>query len=282
MNEVALQLGPDRNLVAMLTPAEGSARPVGVLVLNAGVIHRIGPHRTSVKIARSLAAQGWPSVRFDISGIGDSRAPRDAAEFRVQAVADIRAVMDHLEQELGIGSFALFGICAGAVNAHASALADPRVVGAFMIDGYIFSNWKCRLHWLIALLRAYGLRTFATKALRNVWRRLAERSARTPDDIDSPPTPDDHPTREQYARQLQALADRGVQMTLMNTGSFLDKHAYARQWHDLYRGRPFMAHIECLFDSRIDHTMTTLESQRRLLEQVGAWMRRIAPRQAGS
>ncbi|MCE2660483.1 MAG: alpha/beta fold hydrolase [Rubrivivax sp.] len=107
-------------------------------MLNAGVIHRVGAHRLHVKLARSLAAMGYGSVRFDFSGLGDSTLPPDAQDFRSQAQRDVHTVLEALVQQTQVERFALLGICSGAAYAQAAALADPRVKGVFLVDGFIY------------------------------------------------------------------------------------------------------------------------------------------------
>ena len=74
MNEQALSLGPNHSIVGILTsPPRGVARKgIAVLLLNAGLIHHVGPNRLYVRLARVLASMGFSTVRFDFSGIGDS------------------------------------------------------------------------------------------------------------------------------------------------------------------------------------------------------------------
>ena len=64
-------------------------------MLNSGLIHRVGPYRLSVKVARRVALEGFLSVRFDLTGVGDSGARRDSSSVGARAVADTRAVMIH-------------------------------------------------------------------------------------------------------------------------------------------------------------------------------------------
>ena len=43
----------------------------GIILLNSGLLHRVGPNRLYVKIARNAATSGLVAFRFDLSGIGD-------------------------------------------------------------------------------------------------------------------------------------------------------------------------------------------------------------------
>src|SRR5690606_3214765 len=118
--ERAIALGVEANLIGILSEPEGALpasasptrtpRPV-VIFLNAGVLHRVGPHRLHVNLARRLAARGLSSLRLDLSGIGDSRSVPGSLAFRDSAVADARAAMDQLGAELGAQRFILFGLC---------------------------------------------------------------------------------------------------------------------------------------------------------------------------
>ena len=123
--EQAVTFGPDATLIGVYNPAAASA-DVCCLLINAGVLHRIGPHRLNVKIARSLAQGGVASLRFDLSGRGDSRATAGTNSYSEQAVHDLRAAMDFVQRNGGPRRFIVFGICSGAVNAFQIAVADPR------------------------------------------------------------------------------------------------------------------------------------------------------------
>ena len=64
MRDEVFDVGNDRELVSILTRPDGGAgdRPA-VIFLNAGVLHRVGPHRLHVTLARRLAARGLPALR---------------------------------------------------------------------------------------------------------------------------------------------------------------------------------------------------------------------------
>jgi pimeloyl-ACP methyl ester carboxylesterase len=274
MNERALQLGPQGNLVGIWTPPEGSAHPVAVLLLNAGVIHRVGAHRTSVKLARRLAGAGYGCLRFDLGGVGDSRAARGAVDFRQQAVLDIVAAMDAIEAGQGVRSFALVGICSGAVHAQSAALADERVRGIFLIDGHMYPTWRGRAHFAGRMIRAYGLAGFGQRLLRHLRARLGRMRV-------AAPAPDDDGglsrSPQDYARDMRTLTRRGVQVTLMVTGSSLEVFAYPGQLQHTFRGQPWLESVRCLFEPDVDHTLTLRSSQRLLAERVSHWLGGVAP-----
>lgn len=273
MNESVFQLGPEQNLVGVWTDPAGAARPLAVLMLNAGVIYRIGAHRTSVKLARHLASAGFRCARFDLCGVGDSRAPRGASDFRTQAVRDIRAVMDGFEARHGPHAFALVGICSGAAHAQATALVDARVRGVFLIDGFVYPTLKGRLHFLHRMRLAYGWRGFAGRFLRHGWTRLRTRGEAADEGLaDTGP----QRSREEYAQDMRALMQRQVQVAVLFTGSYLEVYGYARQLPDSFAGEPWLNHVQCLFEPGVDHTLTLRASQQVLLTRVAEWVEAVA------
>jgi pimeloyl-ACP methyl ester carboxylesterase len=283
MNEVPLTLGPEQNLVGVLTPPIGPRRRLAILLLNAGVVHRIGPHRNNVKLARHLAQQGYTAVRFDNSGVGDSRLPLDAAPFRQQAVRDIQLVMDYLEREHGLTTCALYGICAGAANAYAAALADRRVTGVFMVDGYSYLTRKSHLIQFFARVRAVTLARVPLIIMRRVQNVLSALLGRA-DFADAEGMADQsssEPTRAQFAADIQSLVDRGVRVALLFSGSIFERYTYAAQLRDGFRGHPFLERVTCHQVPEIDHLVTPLPAQRRLLELVDDWISQNAHAQPG-
>jgi len=62
-----------------------------VLIIVGGPQYRVGSHRQFVLLARHLAAQGIPVMRFDVRGMGDSKGkPRNFG----QLDDDLRAATD--------------------------------------------------------------------------------------------------------------------------------------------------------------------------------------------
>ena len=70
--------------------------------MNAGSIHRVGPNRSFVRMARRFADLGYPVLRMDLSGIGDSPAPAGCVEnlpYPRDAILDAQAAMTALAEQ---------------------------------------------------------------------------------------------------------------------------------------------------------------------------------------
>jgi pimeloyl-ACP methyl ester carboxylesterase len=106
------------------------------VILNAGVLHRVGPNRINVRLARELAGAGFASLRFDFSGLGDSRPRQDARPYTEIVVEEVGQAMSALGSLRGTQSFLLLGMCSGADNAVRVAARDVRVKGAVLVEAY--------------------------------------------------------------------------------------------------------------------------------------------------
>lgn len=282
-NEIPLIFGAERHLVGTLAlPAQTPARTVGVVLFNAGVVQRIGPHRMNVKVARHLASLGFASMRFDLSGQGDSRTSSSSAPYRAQAIADLKAAMDHLERTAGVRHFVIFGICSGADHGVRCALEDDRIVGLWMLDAYAYPTRKTR--WLLYR------RKFEQRGLASSLQWIGGRIAGLPRRVLAALRPaggaeevTDYgrqvPPAAEFAASLQTLADRGVDLSLVYSGSLLNTYNYPEQFHDVFGQYRFARQVRCEFAPHVDHTVTPLSAQRQVLEWVGNWAQSVCNRQ---
>jgi pimeloyl-ACP methyl ester carboxylesterase len=138
MKETIATFGKTRSLIGIVThPEKGSGTGLpAVILLNSGILHRVGPGRLYVKLARALAAQGFLVLRFDLSGIGDSRNSDEDISFDERTTAELEEAMRYLDAEFHTDKFVLSGICSGAKIAYEAQLNDARVVGAAPINIY--------------------------------------------------------------------------------------------------------------------------------------------------
>ncbi|MFL5863913.1 MAG: hypothetical protein ACJ780_24585 [Solirubrobacteraceae bacterium] len=122
----------------LASPPEGD-HPVAVVMLNAGAIRRIGPNRMWVEAARRWAAQGIPSLRLDVEGIGDadgSVAPyvEDGALYVPELIPQVTAALDFLQRRDIAQRFVLVGLCGGAYWSLHASVDDPRVSACLMLN----------------------------------------------------------------------------------------------------------------------------------------------------
>ena len=142
MKEEIIGFGKNASLVGVLTPARAGIerRDIGVVFLNAVIIHKIGPNRLYVKLARCFAREGFTCFRFDFSGIGDSRILNSNEPNIFDPMFEVGQAMDCLQITTGIAKFILLGVCSGAEMAFRAASRDTRIIGLSLIDGIYLDN----------------------------------------------------------------------------------------------------------------------------------------------
>ena len=261
-----------------VTPTDGEAAPPDVLFLNSGLLHHVGPHRLHVQLARALAPHGVRSLRFDVSGIGDSGLRRDRMGRDDAMVAETREAMDQLAAAHGSQRFVLFGICTGADQAVRTALADPRVVGAVLVDGYAYTTAGHYLHY-------YAGRFFSPRSWWNVLslqhpgyaRLLARLRHQRPAPTDTPeervvPRPGIYarPPREEAEQRLRTLVGRDCELCFVFTPS--TRYSHAGQFQTMFPSIGDDARVQVEFLESANHVFTLLASQDALRGAVERWM----------
>jgi alpha-beta hydrolase superfamily lysophospholipase len=123
------------------TPPAGEVRRRGVILLNSGGDHHIGPRRMYVSLARDWAKHGYVVLRMDLSGLGDSAAQPDRPLnelFPVGAIDDIRVAVQHMRDVLGVRDVTLTGICSGGSHAVRAGMEGVNVDRVLAINPLIF------------------------------------------------------------------------------------------------------------------------------------------------
>ena len=147
VREEAIRFGIGGGFFGVLTepvdPQKAAGKPL-VIFSNTAGNYRIGPNRMYVEMGRKLAALGFPSVRIDVSGIGDSVIWEDDWQnhpYSDQLTDDVRAVIKHLKEHGRAERFSVAGLCSGAFVAYHTALAEPAVASIALINPQTF-KWE--------------------------------------------------------------------------------------------------------------------------------------------
>jgi exosortase A-associated hydrolase 1 len=130
---LVLACGPARLLAILHRPAVPRSR--AVLVIVGGPQYRVGSHRQFVLLARELAAGGFPVLRFDYRGMGDSEATGVSFE---DTAPDIAAAIERLLCDVPeVREVVIWGLCDGASAALLYAFTDPRVKGLVLLNPWV-------------------------------------------------------------------------------------------------------------------------------------------------
>jgi pimeloyl-ACP methyl ester carboxylesterase len=259
--------------VVSLPPSSQVTREQTVVILNVGVMHRVGPNRLHVQLARRLASEGFVTLRFDLSGIGDSESRWDRV---VQDVVrqDVGEALSYLQASVNATSFVLVGLCSGANISLRFARLHGGVVGAVLLDPYSHRTPGFYLRYYARRLFRWQSWRKALSGLRDRWlgRRDRQRRDEAPlppeDGLVAPPIMIPKPEMEDA---IAELTDRGVQLLHVFTGEH-EGYNYKRQFWDAFprfKGRP---EIRVEFLSSADHTFRRSSDRRRVIAFIRNWL----------
>lgn len=275
MKETICGFGPDSGLFGILTTPAGDRKVDGApiaIILNAGVVHRIGPFRLHVVLARQLAEQGFSTLRMDLSGLGDSQPRQGKINPEQRAELDVRDAMDFLAQQTGTNEFVLIGLCSGAYNAHQVSVNDSRIVGAVFMDGIVFRTFGF-------FIRHYVLRLLRPRFWRNVIKRRLHAATHKTDAalagemLAESEFFSDELSRDQVIGDLAKLLDRGVQMLFLYTDGFDDICGRA-QFKEMYGFRPDEGQLQVEYYPKSEHTFRLTENRQAACDRVANWFTR--------
>jgi pimeloyl-ACP methyl ester carboxylesterase len=281
--ERVVTFGTSAKLVGIVTEAATSSdadRPAFIM-LNSGILHRVGSCRMHVRLARTLSEAGFTCLRFDYSGVGDSESRRDALPFEQSAVVETREAMDYLAKSRGIRRFVLMGLCSGADMAHETAVVDERVAGLLALDGWAYRTLAHYVHH------------YAPRVLRwSVWRnsiriRVEMLMGRHRDRARAPEPPEGveyevpsyvrvFPPRQKLERDLRQFVQRGVRMYYVWTGG-LPEYNHQGQFASAFRSVRFGNLLREEHLPTADHIITDLRHQEYLLASFRRWAEESFP-----
>ena len=120
----------------------GDKRPkeVGVVVIVGGPQYRVGSHRQFLHLARALAAEGYPVMRFDVRGMGDSTGDLHTFEHITPDIGRAIDTLQHCAPQ--VRHVVLWGLCDGASAAllYCQDTSDARVKGLCLLNPWVRSE----------------------------------------------------------------------------------------------------------------------------------------------
>ncbi len=267
MTEKAITFGLDNGFIGVISEPEGNAvkdAPI-LIILNSGLLHKIGPFRLSVDVARTVQKEGYTVLRFDLSGIGDSKMQLRDSEGDL-AVVDVKTAMDYLYKCYGVEKFVLMGLCSGSDDSHRTAVADDRVIGTINLDGYGYRNINYYFHYYGRRLRS--LKFLTRKLMPN---HHSNENEGTPNQANAYSR--EFPPEEQVASEFSILSGRNVKMLYIYTGGVDEYYIYKQQLRDVFSGVDFKDNLELEYYPYANHTYSRVNSRKRVVNRVVDWMK---------
>lgn len=299
MNEEVLIFGTPPLTGVLTRPAGGRASDLpGVVLLSPGLLHRVGPNRLYVKLARALAAEGYHVLRFDFSGQGDSPPRGDHLPIEQGAVAETGAALAQLAALSGCARFLLIGHCSGAIFSLLTAFADPRVIGVVAIspeggdqqwvefdrrqkEARYYANYygqgalgdAGRWRRLLTGKAHYG--SIIRNVLRNiVWYRLSALAYRRGSASGkAAQAAGERPEVVAFKEGLRALAARRAQILFLHPDQSAGRELIRATLGDTIDRLREAGDLEVALIAESDHLFTPLAAQRELLGAIGRWVR---------
>ena len=270
LTEEPLQFGENGRLFGILTqPSVPSAStkdlPVFVFV-NSGLLHRVGPRRLYVRLARALAEIGFTSLRVDLAGKGDSlpsyqlTTEQSLAEDYKDIVAVLEARLDHLRLVVG-------GLCSGADDAIKLAPSDSRVIGMVLLDAICDQDEGFRMRDVA--------RKYTHLARYRQWLKKRINALRNPTDDTEQEidylTLRDIPTMQQLQVAFESIHERQGRVFSLFTSYSVRYYNQEGQLGRVLKIAGYQQFGTELFWPEASHTYSLELHRSRLIEEVKTW-----------
>ena len=267
--------GGDARLWGILAPA---ASPPGhaataVVIAVGGPQYRIGSHRQFVSLARRLAEHGYPSLRFDYRGMGDSEGDRRGFE---EAGPDLHAAIDALQRACpAVRSVVVWGLCDAASTAMMQAALHRSVTGIVAVNPWARSEASLAAthvrHYYLARLIQGEFWTKLARGRLDVRASVAALLGNLRRAVGPRPSGGEGVFQDRMARGLAALRGRVLLVMAGNdltAKEFLQYTATSAAWRGLL-GSDRISRIDV---PEADHTFSSAAWRRQVEDATIAWL----------
>lgn len=272
MNERPVQFGDGGRVFGMLTEppvkiANEGQGPV-FIILSAGMLHRVGPSRMHIPIARKLAGMGFPVLRIDLAGKGDSPV-REGLKNQPSVAADFNDILAGIRGIYPKAKLVLFGMCSGADNAIRLSIMEPSVIGTVLLDAVCPTDAMFKLRALRKYLDPYRYVHRLRKAFRKSGKSVGRADNPNIDWLQFR----DLPTFEQFQASFRALHERNGAMLAVFTQDAVKYYNKQGQLKSVLDVDGFDATATELFWPETQHTWQLSIHRRRLIDAITQWAR---------
>ena len=150
------------DLYGVMSVPEEKAKAAVIIVVG-GPQFRVGSHRQFALLARTLAAQGILTLRFDYTGMGYSQG---IAKQFYEIDDDIKTAVDFISgNECDVDKIYVWGLCDAAAAISFTAHTDDRINGVVLLNPWVRNEAS---HSKAILKNYYRERLFSI----DVWKQL--------------------------------------------------------------------------------------------------------------
>jgi hypothetical protein len=272
--EVICTFGRNNNLQGITCIPEKDDADYMLVLLNAGAIHKVGPFRMNVDIARHVAENHIKSFRFDVGGLGDSEKVQSSSSYEETVINDIKDALNYLESKYGIKRFIVIGLCTGADYSHKIATKDDRVAGCIWLDGYGYPTAKFYFYrYAPILISPKRILKLLSKILffDKLFRKNKAVSLLAGNNVN------DYvwklPPKKSYIDDMLLISNRGVKCLYIFTGGVFEYYNYGEQFNDAFGKYDFMKHVQVEYLAKANHTYVILQDKQDLKERITKWLK---------
>jgi len=269
VKNIACEFGENQRLKGVLSwPTDERRDKMALILISAGFTAKMGPHRVYAELARSLAALGVATLRFDLGGIGNSQTLHPGQALEVRTKHDIQNAIAFLQEQHGIEKFVIGGLCSGAEDAFHYAAGDARVTGVLMIDPHAY---KTRM-WSI---RNVASRRFLNRLIHKVLRVIGiikvvrdENAVSDVEGLESSLINYCYTSHYESTRILKELITRDVHLHYVYTGGRAAVFNHKRQFLNMFKGVEFGRNLTLDYIPNIEHTQVFEEDRQELVTVI--------------
>ena len=251
-----------------------TAAELGIVLVVGGPQTRVGSHRQFTLFSRALATAGYPVLRFDYRGMGDSTGEQRNFE----AISpDLGAAIEALQAACpAVGNIVLWGLCdaAAASLLYWDETRDKRIAGLCLLNPWVRSEatlaktqvkhyYGQRLLQKEFWIKLLSGRLPIGSAVMGFFGKLKQASAKVADSLGF---------QDRMARALREFPGRVLLILSGNdytAKEFLEYAASAAPWHGILE-RP---NIERIDVANADHTFSSAGWRGAVSSTTIEWLR---------